>query len=63
MSTETKLSILKTSLNIIKDKKKTQTLQCQTQDPHFIIYLKVTSGTVHLTPLWKGCLREMVWLV
>lgn len=56
MSTETRLSILKTSLNIIKDKK-------QTQDPHFIIYLKVTSGTVHLTPLWKGCLREMVWLV
>lgn len=26
-------------------------------------YLKVTSGTGHLTPLWKGCLREMVWLV
>lgn len=24
--------------------------------------LKVTSGTRHLTPLWKGLVREMVWL-
>ena len=27
------------------------------------LYLNVTSGTEHLTPLWKGCLREMVWLL
>ena len=27
-----------------------------------IAYLNVTSGTGHLTPLWKGCLSEMVWL-
>lgn len=25
-------------------------------------YLKVTSGTGHLMPLWNGCLREMVWV-
>lgn len=26
------------------------------------IYLKVTSGTKHLTPLWKGRVKEIVWL-
>ncbi len=26
------------------------------------LYLNVTSGTGHLTPLWKGCLKEIVWL-
>lgn len=37
MSTETMLSILKTSLNFIKDQK--QTLQCQTQDFRILILL------------------------
>lgn len=29
------------------------------QDTH----LKVTSGTRHFTPLWKGRVSEMVWLI
>lgn len=33
-----------------------------TKENKNVIYLNVTSGTGHLTPLWKGCRKEMVWL-